>query len=221
MTFLQTDDTLNAGNSDIVENKDCRWKDFECKPVNILTEKAPLKFNIAILSCTQNKTKIRQREHIENLEKISVENPDKKSIVSQRASGANASSTCCPYFSYVFSLCSQFQDVDKATTTRLNWCIEAAKTSPDTGLNFFALNVPLLRISVCADASFVNNSNVSSQLWFVVTLGDECKGANIFHNSSLKSKRVIKSVLTAEPSCSPLYTHSILRIQSVFQWTKP
>ncbi len=48
------------------------------------------------------------------------------------------------------------------------------------------------------DASFANNKDLSSQISFIITLTDRNNQANILHWSSIKCKRITRSVLTAE-----------------------
>lgn len=111
MTCLQTDDTLNPGHPNFLKKEGRLSKEFECKPVKFLAENTPLKLNGPILSCTRTKTAIRQRDSIKNLEKISVENVDKTSFVSQRAGNIYVSSKFLFNLTYVFFVCSKVLDV--------------------------------------------------------------------------------------------------------------
>lgn len=56
-----------------------------------------------------------------------------------------------------------------------------------------------VEVAVCIDASFATNYDKSSQLGYIVMLRNSRNGdANIVHYSSVKSKRVSKSVLASE-----------------------
>lgn len=153
-----------------------------------------MKFNGSIIPCTATTTTIRQSNHINNIGTISIEKAEKSSFVSQRARGAYIASTCRPDLTFGFAVCSQVVNADKAAAQRLNKYIEIAENSPETGLNFVALDASSLRISVFAGASFASNADLSSQLGFVVTLMDGHNKANIVHYS----KRITRSVLAAE-----------------------
>jgi hypothetical protein len=59
------------------------------------------------------------------------------------------------------------------------------------------LNQTSLRLVVFIDSSFVNNSDLFSQIDYVICLADAIH-ANILHWSSIKYKRVIRSMLAAE-----------------------
>ena len=48
------------------------------------------------------------------------------------------------------------------------------------------------------DASFANNKDLLSQISYVIALSDATKKANIIHWSSVKCKRVTRSVLASE-----------------------
>lgn len=77
----------------------------KCKPAKFLFESAFLKFNDVIISCSKTVTKIRQCDHTDMLEKISVEVSDKSSFVSKRARGAYIASTCRPELTFGSSVC--------------------------------------------------------------------------------------------------------------------
>ena len=55
-----------------------------------------------------------------------------------------------------------------------------------------------LRLAVFTDSSFANNRDLSSQIGFVICLIDASNTANILHWSSIKCKRVTRSVLASE-----------------------
>ena len=48
------------------------------------------------------------------------------------------------------------------------------------------------------DSLFANNKDLLSQIGFIIVLADLINKANIIHWSSIKCKRVTKSVLTLE-----------------------
>ena len=69
------------------------------------------------------------------------------------------------------------------------------------GLEFvildFATSNDKLQIIVFTESSFANNSDYSSQIGFVIVMTDG-KKANVIHWSSVKCKRVTRSVLASE-----------------------
>ena len=48
------------------------------------------------------------------------------------------------------------------------------------------------------DASFINNKDFSSQIGYILVLVDITNKANIVHWSSIKCKRITRSVLASE-----------------------
>lgn len=60
------------------------------------------------------------------------------------------------------------------------------------------LDKRLLRLIVFTDASFANNKDLSSQIGYILVLADSSNNANILHWSSIKCKRVTRSVLASE-----------------------
>ena len=48
------------------------------------------------------------------------------------------------------------------------------------------------------DISFINNKDLLSQIGYVITLTDTTNQANIIHWSSVKCKRITRSVLASE-----------------------
>jgi hypothetical protein len=66
------------------------------------------------------------------------------------------------------------------------------------GLRFVKLDATTLRLLVFIDASFANNKDLSSQIGYVTVLADAANRVNIVHWSSVKCKRVTRSVLASE-----------------------
>lgn len=66
------------------------------------------------------------------------------------------------------------------------------------GLKFVQLDLDSIHQVVFADASFTNNPDGSSQIGFVIILTDANKRANVIHWSSIKRKRVTRSILASE-----------------------
>ena len=77
---------------------------------------------------------------------------------------------------------------------RLEWQIQNA----NRGLKFVKLDPKTLQLLVFTDASFANNKDLSSQMDYVIVMTDATKAANIVHWSSVKCKRVTRSVLASE-----------------------
>lgn len=77
---------------------------------------------------------------------------------------------------------------------RLEWQLD----NKTRGLRFVKLDIKSLKLVVFTDASFANNPDLSSQIGFVIALVDDANNANIIHWTSIKCKRVTRSVLASE-----------------------
>jgi hypothetical protein len=86
------------------------------------------------------------------------------------------------------------EDDAKLLNKRLAWQLQ----NPARGLKFVKLDINTLQLVVFTDASFANNKDLSSQIGYVIVLTDATSQANIVHWSSIKCKRVTRSVLASE-----------------------
>jgi hypothetical protein len=120
--------------------------------------------------------------------------------VAQRARGAYLASICQPEASFDLSHAAQSTDSTFcpddviALNKRLHWQI----TNQTKGLPYVKLDRSSLQLVVFNDSSFANNRDLSSQIGYVICLADSTNAANILHWSSVKCKRVTRSVLAAE-----------------------
>jgi hypothetical protein len=107
-------------------------------------------------------------------------------------------SVCQPEASFDLSFAAQvinpLEEDAKALNKRLDWQIN----NPARGLKFVKLDINTLQLLVFTDASFANNKDLTSQIGYVIALSDTTKKANIVHWSSVKCKRVTRSVLASE-----------------------
>jgi hypothetical protein len=129
----------------------------------------------------------------------------KKSYIEQRARGAYIATICQPEATFDLSIAAQVQEpsiVDiKALNKRLEWQMQ----NMDRGITYVPINLDDAKIFVFADASFANNKDLSSQIGYVIIIGEETRTetgfklrGNLIHWSSTKSKRVTRSVLASE-----------------------
>jgi hypothetical protein len=122
----------------------------------------------------------------------------KDQYVAQRARGAYIASVCQPEASFDLSYAAQVNNPTendaKALNKRIQWQIE----NSSRGLTFVKLDQESLQLLVFTDASFANNRDLSSQIGYVLVLTDSANKANIIHWSSIKCKRVTRSVLASE-----------------------
>jgi hypothetical protein len=82
----------------------------------------------------------------------------------------------------------------KLLNKRIQWQIE----NSTRGLSFVKLDIETLQLLVFTDSSFANNKDLSSQIGYILVLADLLNKVNIVHWSSVKCKRITRSVLASE-----------------------
>lgn len=211
---MQTDDTLIVADDTFAarEEEEVKRAKLICKPREHLTSEKPLKFNGAIITedcqgiaITQERTISHIRlvqdapaDTITSRGKVRKNASPREQYVAQRALGAYIASVSQPEaafdLSYAAQTTSPGKDDIKALNNRLQWQQE----NPKRGLHFVKINLQSARLFAFVDASFANNKDYSSQIGYVIVLADEENNANILHWSSIKCKRITRSVLASE-----------------------
>ncbi|RAL62926.1 hypothetical protein DID88_004767 [Monilinia fructigena] len=179
-----TDDTLIVGDKKFVQAEEKELKDahFMAKDREELTHDHPLKLNASVdIHGTRGKVRKNASTHDQ--------------YVAQRARGAYIATMCQPEASFDLSIAAQTTKPEKDDITALNKRIKWQKENSSRGLNYVPLDLDSLKIVVFADASFANNKDYSSQIGYVVVMMDKHDNANIIHWSSIKCKRITRSVL--------------------------
>lgn len=122
----------------------------------------------------------------------------KDQYVAQRARGAYIASISQPEASFDLSFAAQTTEPTADDIKRLNGRIQWQIDNSKRGLKFIKLDQKTMKLLVFTDASFANNNDLSSQIGYVIALADATSKANIIHWSSIKCKRVTRSVLASE-----------------------
>lgn len=211
---LQTDDTLIVGDEKFIQAEEKELKDanFMAKDREELTHDHPLKFNGVTLALQEDDIYLNQEKQCMNLQSVSAESTDihgtrgkvrknastHDQYVAQRARGAYVATMCQPEASFDLSIAAQTTKPDKDDITALNKRIKWQKENSSRGLNYVPLDLDSLKIVVFADASFANNKDYSSQIGYVIVMMDKHNNANTIHWSSIKCKRITRSVLASE-----------------------
>jgi hypothetical protein len=212
---LQTDDTLFLADQSFAtaEQKQLEKAGFLAKDREHLAVDQPIKFNGCTIRLTeQGNVTITQENQCNNLNLVDLKPTSttssrgvirnalstKEQYVAQRARGAYIASMCQPEASFDLSFAAQVTSPQKDDVTALNKRIQWQIDNPTRGLTYVRLDLKSLRLIVFTDASFANNKDLSSQIGYVVVLADAEHKANIIHWSSIKCKRVTRSVLASE-----------------------
>jgi hypothetical protein len=213
---LQTDDTLFLGTPEFadLEQISLTKAQFLAKEREQLTFTQPLKFNGGLiqLDSTDMAITLTQERQCKSLRLVSSkpatttssrgtirsELSPKDQYVAQRARGAYIASVSQPEASFDLSFAAQMSNPDqldiKALNKRLQWQLD----NQTRGLRFVKLDCNSLKLLVFTDSSFANNKDHSSQIGYVLVLADKDNKANVIHWSSVKCKRVTRSVLASE-----------------------
>ncbi|CCE33822.1 uncharacterized protein CPUR_07750 [Claviceps purpurea 20.1] len=207
---MQTDDTLGLSDRAFSEREETELRnaDFDAKPKQILSTESPLIFNGCIIVKNDDDTiTVKQKEQGKKLALIDVKDEEtrKQKYVGHRARGAYIATICQPEASYDLSVAAQAQDPEPSDIIRLNRRLKWQIENVDRGLRYIPLDLGKAALYVFVDGSFANNKDLSSQLGYVVILGNETKHeatfrlrGNIITYSSTKSKRVTRSALASE-----------------------
>jgi Reverse transcriptase (RNA-dependent DNA polymerase) len=218
---LQTDDTLLLANNIFaqMEESELQKAKLTSKPREQLICEKPLKFNGGIITLTEPGNILLTQAH--QCKGIRAANPSKstdivssrgmvrKSInpkgqyVAMRAKGAYIASICQPEASFDLSYAAQITDPQAKDIKHLNKRLQWQYDNDSRGLTFIRLDPNSIQLVAFTDSSFANNHDLSSQIGFVIALAEKngkqgLHRANIIHWSSVKCKRITRSVLASE-----------------------
>lgn len=213
---LQTDDSLILADKIFAaaEEKQLLEAKLSAKDREKLTKTTPIKFNGGyVKQDTTGNIHLNQEKHCKNLSLVVLKTPidlfssrgkirkavtPKDQYIAQRARGAYIATVCQPEAAFDLSFAAQVinprEEDAKILNKRLQWQID----NSGRGLRFVQLDITSLKVIVFTDASFANNQNLSSQIGYVIVLADDSNKANIIYWSSIKCKRVTRSVLASE-----------------------
>ncbi len=134
---------------------------------------------------------------ISSRDKIRFALISKEQYVTQRARSAYVASICQSKASFDLFLAAQSIEVSSKNITTLNKRLQWQIDNHSRDLRYVKLDSTKLQLMIFTNSFFANNRDLFSQIDYVICLVDS-KHANIVHWSSVKCKRVIRSVLAAE-----------------------
>ncbi len=118
--------------------------------------------------------------------------------MAQCARGAYIATVCQLEATFDLSFVAQVTNPEPTNIKLLNKRVQWQIDNLTRGLTFVLLDIDLLNLTVFTDASFTNNKDLSLQIGFVIVLIDRNRTVNIIYWSSIKCKRVTRSVLASE-----------------------
>jgi len=208
ITGLQTDDTLNLGTVKFMEKEDSKLQKakLKAKPQTILGTGSSGDFNGCHVEVEEHGVTVTQKGQANKLSLVDAKQDDaKQRYVVQRARGAYIASICQPEAAFDLSAAAQATDPNEADIKALNKRIQWQIDNKSRGLRFQELDLETAKLFVFVDGSFANNQDMTSQIGYILVLGNEAQGeaeftltGNTIHWSSTKCKRVTRSVLASE-----------------------
>jgi hypothetical protein len=212
---LQTDDTLIVADDTFAqtEEDELQRAGLMAKTREQLTKGHMLKFNGGNITLrSDNSITMTQESYNATLQPVTTtantlvssrgtirrDVSVKDQYVAQRARGAYLATVTQPEAAFDLSFAAQTTgDVTQKQIDLLNKRIQWQKENCGRGLRYIKLSREHLRLITFTDAAFANNTDLSSQIGYVIVLADQ-DNANILHWSSTKCKRVTRSVLASE-----------------------
>jgi hypothetical protein len=211
---LQTDDTLFLGDNAFATAEEVKLREagFLAKEREKLTPTTPIKFNGGQIKLEDGVIILTQERQCQNLKLVALKEINitssrgevrqavtpKDQYVAQRARGAYIATVCQPEASFDLSFAAQVVNPKEEDAKKLNKRLQWQIDNQSRGLRFVPLDKNSLKLVVFTDSSFANNKDNTSQIGFVITIADKNNNANIVHWSSIKCKRVTRSVLASE-----------------------
>ena len=197
---LMVDDSLIAGTEAFLALEDKKLKEsgIRSKISQALTVDNSLTFGGCLVSLNRDGSiNYRQRKQLDSLQKVAIDPPIRAEFAAQRARGAWVASNCQPEATFDYSFAAQATEPSESDVKKLNGRIIWQQENRARGLRFVPLARDRLQLVVFTDAAFANNRDGSSQIGFVLVLTDG-KLADIVHWSSVKCRRITRSILAAE-----------------------
>lgn len=205
---MQVDDTLFLGTEDFLKLEDEKLAKakFPAKSIERLSEENPLQFNGLLVTLRDDAVYIQPNGQGKRITLVNPKDPNRLDTYKrQRALGAWMSSTCQPLVAFKLSRAAQYQQPGDQEIKELNSALQEQQKDLSRGLRYINLELNDLKAYCWVDGSFANNEDLTSQIGFVITLGNEEFGENQFtfrgntiHWSSTKCKRVTRAVLASE-----------------------
>ena len=198
MVCLQVDDSVGTGNAEFMMEENRAAQRFPTKPRRVLNDGEEIKFNGQYLRRKGNMIILHQRQYIDRMPSHIIERRP-ESFASYRGEAAYVSTCSRPDVTCAVNQLSQVKATEATEShfKRLDNVFRRLK-SDTYELQFGNVDLETAELHVFADASFACNKDFSSQLGYVVVIVDRDKNCSLIAWSSVKSKRVTRSVLAAE-----------------------
>ena len=195
---LQVDDSIGAGRKTFLDEEEIAARRFPAKPRRLLAAGQEIKFNGQYLKRVRELVLLHQQQYVRRMPDCKIERSP-ESYASHRGEAAYVSTCSRPDIACAISQLTQVKasDATEADYKRLDEVFRRLKYD-SYELQYGHVDLKTAEVHVFADASFASNRDLTSQLGYVILLVDRNKNCSIMSWSSVKCKRVTRSVLAAE-----------------------
>lgn len=207
---IQMDDTLFLANENFatLESIELEKAGFSAKPISILSPQSNLTFNGAKIIYGKGNINLLQKDQADRIKLIDTNSLSRKqSYIEQRARGAYIATICQPEAAFDLSIAAQSSDPTDSDFKSLNKRLKWQQINKNRGIRHVPLDLSSTKIFVFVDGSFANNKDFTSQIGYIIVIANELQPklpnefmlkGNIVHWSSIKCKRITRSVLASE-----------------------
>ena len=205
---MQTDDTLAVGNAAYFEREAAKLSEagYPAKPLTTLSHDNHLSFNGCTVKYDNDSILVQPKGQTDRINLVPTIGDMADAYRRQRARGAYVALICQPEAQFDLATAAQIQKPDAEATQKLNQRLSWQQENKSRGLRYVRVDLKQLRLFVFVDASFANNPDLTSQLGYVIVLGNEEQvdqsrrnlRGNIIHWQSTKCKRITRSTLASE-----------------------
>ncbi|KAI1002435.1 hypothetical protein K3495_g5765 [Podosphaera aphanis] len=139
-----------------------------------LSDRNPISFNGCILQLTDHTIRLTQKEQALKIVPVDTKVPEfTKKYVEQRARVVYIASICQPEATFELSRAAQTHNPSTDEIDALNKRLKWQKENIKRAIDYVPIKLETAKLFVFVDSSFANNKDLSSQMGFLIILGNE------------------------------------------------
>lgn len=195
---LQVDDSIGGGTVAFLKDENENSKVFRTREQKLLAEQSEMRFNGQYIRREGRMVYLHQRPYVERMPLQNIER-SAASFMSHRGQAAYVSTCTRPDVTCAVNQLTQVvpDSADEHDFKRLDTVFKRMHDK-NVELKYGNVSLENSKVHVYADASFATNKDLTSQLGYVILLVDDDHNCSVLTWSSVKCRRVTRSVLAAE-----------------------